>query len=118
MFHNIPARRRALTKYNEEYAKIIDVINKYAVHCEGVAFSCKKQGEAATSVLTSSKNSTSDNIRTIYGSAVANELLAFESTSDYHKFKAKGLLTNANYHVKRTSLLLFINSKLRIVVPN
>lgn len=40
---------------------------------------------------------------------MANELLPFEVSDPYLGFKAKGMLTNANYHVKKTTLLLFIN---------
>lgn len=114
MFHNIPSRRRALNKPNDEYAKIVDVINKYAVHSEGVAFSCKKQGENASSISTSSKNNAIDNIRLIYGSSIANELLAFDFKNDEWRLRAKGLVTNANYHVKKLSLLLFVNSECQI----
>lgn len=113
MFYNVPSRKRALNRPNDEYAKIVDVINKYAVHSEGVAFSCKKQGENTTSVSTSSKNNSIDNIRLIYGSSIANELLAFDFTNDQWHLRAKGLVTNANYHVKKMTLLLFINSMLQ-----
>lgn len=111
MFYNIPSRRRALSKPNEEYAKIIDVVNRYAIHCEGIAFSLKKHGEKAASVLTSQRNTVTDNIRLIYGTNIANELLAFETENAEYRFKARGLVTNANYHVKKMTFLLFINRK-------
>lgn len=111
MFYNVPSRKRALNKPSEEYAKIIDVVNRYATHSEGIAFSCKKQGENTFSVSTTSKNSVTDNIRLIYGSSIANELLAFHVHDDSYNFTAKGLMTNANYHVKKMTLLLFVNSK-------
>lgn len=42
LFYNTPSRRRAFRSPSEEYAKILDVVGRYAVHCDGVAFSCKK----------------------------------------------------------------------------
>lgn len=42
LFYNVPSRRRAFRSPAEEYSKILDVVGRYAVHCEGVSFSCKK----------------------------------------------------------------------------
>ncbi|EMT60428.1 DNA mismatch repair protein Mlh1 [Fusarium odoratissimum] len=52
-----------------------------------------------------------DRIRQIHGSAVANELLEFSVAEDRWGFKAEGFTTNANYSVKKTTLLLFINHR-------
>ncbi|KNB07003.1 hypothetical protein FOXG_08337 [Fusarium oxysporum f. sp. lycopersici 4287] len=49
--------------------------------------------------------------RQIHGSAVANELLEFSVAEDRWGFKAEGFTTNANYSVKKTTLLLFINHR-------
>uniref|UniRef100_A0A093VT49 DNA mismatch repair protein MLH1 n=1 Tax=Talaromyces marneffei PM1 TaxID=1077442 RepID=A0A093VT49_TALMA len=97
---------------SEEYAKILDVVGRYAVHCANVAFSCKKHGDSGSSISTAAKSSTIDRIRQIHGSAVANELIEF-NVEDTKRlgFKASGLVTNANYHVKRTTILLFINHR-------
>ena len=54
---------------------------------------------------------TADCIRQIHGSAVANEIIGFEVDNAKWGFKATGYTTNANYHVKRTTLLLFINHR-------
>ncbi|KAL1979441.1 hypothetical protein VTN96DRAFT_5951 [Rasamsonia emersonii] len=112
LFYNVPTRRRAFRSASEEYAKILDVVGRYAVHCSGVAFSCKKHGDSGVSISTAANTSTIDRIRQIHGSAVANELIEF-SVEDKKKlgFKASGYVTNANYHVKRTVILLFINHR-------
>jgi DNA mismatch repair protein MLH1 len=88
------------------------VVGRYAVHCANVAFSCKKHGDSGSSISTAAKSSTIDRIRQIHGSAVANELIDF-NVEDTKRlgFKASGLVTNANYHVKRTNILLFINHR-------
>jgi DNA mismatch repair protein MLH1 len=111
LFYNVPTRRRAFRSASEEYNKILDVVGRYAVHCDGVAFSCKKHGEASTTISTQSSSSTVDRIRQIHGSSVANELIEFSSSSDKYGYHARGWTTNANYHVKKTTLLLFINHR-------
>jgi DNA mismatch repair protein MLH1 len=111
LFYNVPTRRRAFRSASEEYNKILDVVGRYAVHCDGVAFSCKKQGENSTTIATQSKSSAVDRIRQIHGSPVANELIEFTSSDEKYGYKARGWTTNANYHVKKTTILLFINHR-------
>ena len=52
-----------------------------------------------------------DRIRLIHGSAVAKELIQFELDDSRLGFKASGWSSNANYHVKKTTILLFINHR-------
>ena len=111
LFYNVISRQKAFRSPSEEYAKILDVVGRYAVHCTGVAFSCKKQGESAMGISTPSTANTVDSIRQIHGSAVANELVGFEIKSNKWGFKASGWTSNANYHMKRTTMLLFINHR-------
>jgi DNA mismatch repair protein MLH1 len=111
LFYNVPTRRRAFRSASEEYNKILDVIGRYAVHCDGVAFSCKKHGEASTTISTQSNSSTVERIRQIHGASVANELIEFTSSDENYGYRARGWTTNANYHVKKTTLLLFINHR-------
>jgi DNA mismatch repair protein MLH1 len=87
------------------------VVGRYAVHCSGVAFSCRKHGDSGVSISTPASASTVDRIRQIHGSAVANEVVEFKSENTKLGFRASGLATNANYHVKRTTILLFINHR-------
>ena len=111
LFYNVPTRRRAFRSASEEYAKILDVVGRYAVHCSGVAFSCRKHGDAGVSISTPVAASTVDRIRQIHGSAVANELVEFKVEDENLGFRSSGLVTNANYHVKKTVILLFINHR-------
>lgn len=111
LFYNVPTRRRAFRSASEEYNKILDVVGRYAIHCDGVAFSCKKHGESGSTISTQSTSSTVDRIRQIHGGAVANELVEFKSADPKWGYEARGYTTNANYHVKRTTLLLFINHR-------
>ncbi|EAW13039.1 mismatch repair ATPase MLH1 [Aspergillus clavatus NRRL 1] len=111
LFYNVPTRRRAFRSASEEYAKILDVVGRYAVHCSGVAFSCRKHGESGAGISTPAAANTTDRIRQIHGSAVANELVEFQVEDSKLGFRSSGLVTNANYHVKRTVILLFINHR-------
>lgn len=52
-----------------------------------------------------------DRIRQIYGTSVASELVEYATSDDRWGFKAEGYATNANYHIKKTTLLLFINHR-------
>lgn len=54
---------------------------------------------------------TVDRIRQIYGNAVANELITLKAEDAKLGFKATGLVSNANYSIKKTTMLLFINRK-------
>jgi len=111
LFYNVPTRKRAFRSPSDEYNKIIDMVGRYAVHCSHVAFTCKKQGESSTSVAIQGNASTVERIRQLHGSSVANELVAFSTSDDRYGFKASGLATNANYSIKKTTLLLFINHR-------
>ncbi|NXN99383.1 MLH1 protein, partial [Rhinopomastus cyanomelas] len=112
LFYNVNTRRKALKNPSEEYAKILEVVGRYAIHNSGINFSVKKQGETVSDVRTLSNASTVDNIRSIFGNAVSRELIevGFEDAS--LDFKLKGYITNANYSVKKCVFLLFINHRL------
>lgn len=111
LFYNVPTRRRAFRSASDEYNKIIDMVGRYAVHCSHVAFSCKKHGESSTSIAIQSNASTVDRIRQIYGGSVANELIEYSTSDDRWGFGAHGWATNANYSIKKTTFLLFINHR-------
>jgi DNA mismatch repair protein MLH1 len=112
LFFEIPSRRKAFRSASDEYNKILDVVGKYSIHCSGVAFSCKKYGEPNTTISTQANASKLDCIRLIYGSSVANELIEFSSGDDRYGFSATGWTSNANYHIKKSTFLLFINHRL------
>lgn len=103
LFYNIPTRLKALKNPSEEYARILDVVCRYAIHYAGVAITCKKvcskfiltplhflrkekkiemwysalqAGNLPPDVQTQKNASVIDNIRSIHGPAVARELLA------------------------------------------
>ncbi|KAK1256117.1 hypothetical protein MKX07_008376 [Trichoderma sp. CBMAI-0711] len=111
LFFNIPTRRRAFRSYADEFNKIIDMAGRYAIHCRGVGFTCKKAGEATNTLAIQAQATVIDRIRQIHGSNVANELIEISASDDRWGFSANGYVTNANYHIKKTTLLLFINHR-------
>ncbi|KAI9171106.1 DNA mismatch repair protein MLH1 [Paramyrothecium foliicola] len=111
LFFNIPTRRSAFRSASDEFNKIIDMVGRYAVHCKNVGFTCKKSGESTNNLSVSPQATTIDRIRQIYGSNVANELIQFETSDERWGCKVESLVTNANYHIKKTTFLLFINHR-------
>ncbi|KAI1461326.1 DNA mismatch repair protein MutL [Annulohypoxylon moriforme] len=111
LFYNVPTRRKAFRSPSDEYNKIIDMVGRYAIHCDHVAFSCKKHGDSGTSITVPQQASVIDRIRQIHGNAVASELIEFSASDHRWGFTASGWATNANYHIKKTTLLLFINHR-------
>lgn len=127
LFYNNPARAKSFRSASDEYSKILDVVGKYAIHCDGVAFFCKKQGDAHPSLAIQAHISTKERIRSFYGSAIANELLdlkldssssRFEEAVSYGLESVEGLITNANYSSKKsTPYVFFINHRLVTCEP-
>ncbi|KAF3072671.1 DNA mismatch repair protein MLH1 [Trichoderma lentiforme] len=111
LFFNVPTRRRAFRSYADEFNKIIDMTGRYAVHCKGVGFTCKKAGEASNSLSVQAQATVIDRIRNIYGGMVANELIELTVSDDRWGFSANGYVTNANYGIKKSNFLLFINHR-------
>ncbi|KAI1450294.1 DNA mismatch repair protein MutL [Annulohypoxylon stygium] len=111
LFYNVPTRRKAFRSPSDEYNKIIDMVGRYAIHCAPVAFSCKKHGDSGTTITVPQQASVIDRIRQIHGNAVASELIEFSASDQRWGFTASGWATNANYHIKKTTLLLFINHR-------
>jgi DNA mismatch repair protein MLH1 len=115
LFYNVPARLRALSGKSEEFTKIVDVIGRYAIHCSGIAFSCKKSGETHPSFTVQRDASTLERIRALFGSAVANAVIVLDIPPDTSLglTKVTGYVTNASYASKKAiQPIFFINGRL------
>ncbi|KAL3955735.1 hypothetical protein ACCO45_011298 [Purpureocillium lilacinum] len=106
LFFNVPTRRRAFRSHGEEFNKIIDMVGRYAIHCAGVGFTCKRRGRGIEHAL-----HTGPGLPNRQNTNVANELIEFSTSADRWGYTAHGIVTNANYHIKKTTLLLFINHR-------
>ncbi|XP_040577146.1 DNA mismatch repair protein Mlh1 [Lepeophtheirus salmonis] len=112
LFHNLASRKRALKNYSEEYNRISDVVSKYAIHNSRVSFTLKKKGDSSVTVRTVPNSSPEANIGQIYGSNIAKELIELQIDDSEFQFKAQGFVSNANYNLKKFTMLLFINHRL------
>lgn len=117
LFYNFTSRLRSLKSPNEEFLKILDVVNKYAIHTANVGFSVKKIGDSHNSMIIRESQSTKERIRMVYGSSVANNLVEVnlsEGFLDYGLILAKGQVTNMNYssNKKTAQIIFFINNRL------
>ncbi|KAL7938190.1 histidine kinase-like ATPase [Trichoderma chlorosporum] len=111
LFFNVPIRRRAFRSHADEYNKIIEMAGHYAVQCKGVGFICKKAGETSNFLSVQVKATAMDRLRHVYGAIVANELIEVSVSDDRWGFSANAYVTHANYHRKKTMLVLFINHR-------
>ncbi|KAL3668783.1 hypothetical protein V7S43_006077 [Phytophthora oleae] len=121
LFYNLSTRKQALKNASEQYSRILDVVQKYAVHfgSKGVGFVCKKHREASCGVNTTQSSSQLDVIKAIYGGKLASELTPFEHIRDSTaagsmdlQRQVRGYISNANYHLKKSNFILFINDRL------
>lgn len=114
LFYNVPSRLRAFKSPAEEYGKILDVVGRYACHCETVAFSCKKYGDSYPALTVAASSKPLDRIRAVYGTAVAAELVPVQvPPNERYGFQgAQGMVTNPNYSAKKAiAPVLFINHR-------
>ena len=93
-------RRKVLKSGADEFSRVADVVTKYAVHNAGVAFTLKRSGENSLSVRTQRGASARDNVATLFGSALAKELIEVGSkdgggSKSVCEFKA--IVSNVNY---------------------
>ena len=112
MFYNAPTRRKAMKGAGEEYGKLLQVVQSYAVDNPGVAFSCKKAGESAADLHTAREHGTRDTLRQTQGAALAKELLEVDGADAELGLAVKGQVTGANWAAKKPHFLLFINKRL------
>ena len=86
LFYNTPTRLSAFRSSSDEYARILDVVTRYAIHNPRVSFSCKKAGSNVPDVSTPGDNGkgagVDEVIRLLYGSAVGKELMHVKASSE------------------------------------
>ncbi|AET38870.1 mismatch repair ATPase MLH1 Ecym_3383 [Eremothecium cymbalariae DBVPG len=115
LFYNIPSRLRSLRSSAEEFAKILDVLCRYAIHTDNVGFSCKKFGESQFSLNVRSEATRQERIRSIFGSQVSNNLISLDmqDNREYGIVENSGKISNLNYNIKKgIPAIFFINHRL------
>lgn len=111
LFYNNPVRSAMIasaTAKNEEYARIVEVLQRYAIAKAGAcAFSCRKSNGVAD-LVTRLNQPTVDVIRAIHGEKIASALLPLEGPDG----SFTGLVSNAYYQGKNFICIFFINGRL------
>lgn len=114
LFYNLALRLRSFRSKLDEWAKILDVAGRYAIHSTGVGLSCKKFGESIPAISIRPQALLKERVRTVFGTSVASELIefTFEST-DFGLKLIRGAVSGFNYNNKRrTPPVFFINNRL------
>lgn len=116
LFYNVPLRRRLFRLGNEEHIRLLEVVQKYAVHTQGVGFSVKKGGDLGIQMMVRKELGVKDRVRLIYGSAIANELVEVVGEADPLVGLAGFTLwaTSPSYSPSKrvTAPIFFINNRL------
>ncbi|KAJ1620596.1 hypothetical protein T492DRAFT_914985 [Pavlovales sp. CCMP2436] len=119
LFHNAPARRRAMRSPSDEYARVLDVVGKYALAFPHVALCVRKTagGSGASAgghadLTTRGTGDTAAAVRAVHGGALARELLNAECADTGRGLVAKLCCSSANWAAKRASIAIFINGRL------
>ncbi|DAZ99650.1 TPA: hypothetical protein N0F65_001887 [Lagenidium giganteum] len=120
LFYNLSTRKQALKNTSEQYQRILDVVQKYAVHfgARGVGFVCKKHRESSCDLNTMQASNQRDVIRVLFGTKLTNEITEFSASSKQDStardldFNVRGFISNANYNLKKSQFILFINNRL------
>ena len=112
LFFNLKQRREALHA-TEEMKKIINVVQRYALHYSGRALLLKKLGSNSPEIFTQKGASIESNIVALYGAELGPQNLL----SVTHHDQALGLdveahFSSINYGGKRPIFVLFINHRL------
>ncbi|KAI4388834.1 hypothetical protein MLD38_001128 [Melastoma candidum] len=116
LFYNMAARRKMMQNNSQDdHAKIVDLLSRFAIHYEGLSISCRKHGAARPDVHTVAASSKVESIRGVYGPSVAQSLIKVEvSYNDPSSaiFEMNGLISDSSYVAKKTTMVLFINDRL------
>ncbi|KAH3672706.1 hypothetical protein WICMUC_004112 [Wickerhamomyces mucosus] len=115
-FYNVPSRLRALKTANDEFTKILDVIGRYAIHCNNVGFSCKKFGDSHYLLNTRPNLPIQERIRAVFGSSISNDLVQIDIENGFNDLGVKrvyGQVTSPNFNNKKPiQPVFFINNRL------
>jgi DNA mismatch repair protein MLH1 len=118
MFYNMATRKQSLKNVSDQYQRIMEVVQRYAIHYSGQnkSFVCKKHRDTTCDVNITQSMSQLDAIKSIFGASLAYELLPFrfpdktnQSCQDESKyFSASGYVSNANYKYAKIARIFFI----------
>ncbi|KAL0589503.1 hypothetical protein ABG067_002407 [Albugo candida] len=124
LFYNLPTRRQALKNAAEQYQRILDIVQKYAIHFAskkiGFCIQHQEMNCSLNTVQAASLGKTRQVVQSIFGTKLASELLSFQhtvamdgiTTAKLEPCQVEGLISNANFSLKRGHIFFFINHRL------
>ena len=128
LFHSLPVRRAALRSPATEYARIVDVVRRYAVRYPHIGFVCRKDASAPPDVATGATTThttakTKSVIEALYGKDLCGHLLHFAGTVGGGDGDGDGgsadvsctidaFFSDTDYHQRRGTGVYFVNGRL------
>lgn len=131
LFYNMPSRQRAMGSASDEYAKCLDVVQKYSIEFPEVSFTVRKFGDNSNDLRTYGGSKTRESvIGLLYGSHVVKELIQLSISRDSERprgvlagesselslnipdFSVELYISGLGYNPKQNTLIIFINGRL------
>mmetsp|Transcript_46364 Transcript_46364/g.110402 ORF Transcript_46364/g.110402 Transcript_46364/m.110402 type:complete len:793 (+) Transcript_46364:53-2431(+) len=116
MFYNNPTRRQALGKESIEHSKVLEVVQRYALHNPNVSFVLRKgtnnNAELHTPGSKTGSATSAEVASHLYGHNLKRELFDLELQSEEPSFTCRGLASGPNWTTRFCTFVLFINNRL------
>lgn len=121
LFLKDQVRRSTARSSSEEFGKILDVLQRYAVHSSSIGFSLKRSGHRQLDLSIPQSCPQLDRISMIYGLSLAEALLEFQGESgpqlsenlDQPSFRFRGFVSQVEFEGTQRGgvFVLFINHR-------
>ena len=113
LFHEMQGRRQDNeNRYKQEYSKIVDVVQKYAIFGSKCAFLLKSDLNKIPDVKTTKNSSMLTNISIFHRNEVAKNLVFVDLQESKYSFEVQGYVSNTISVSKKYVFILFINKRL------
>ncbi len=115
LFYNDKHRREYLSKENEEFRRIADVVAKYALNNVGISFRLVKVGNNSIidpAVTTNHSETIIDRIRSLFSRDAAKDAVSISKEIPRLKLSISGVITKTTFHSPKSNFILFVNKRL------